>query len=68
MPVIMIFAALTFLLSACAAPPPVEDRFLTKEEDAAIAERCPDKNCVVVPVPVWEEILRRLKAAMGRNA
>lgn len=45
------------ILAGCAAP---EERFLTKEEDQALREKCAETNCVIVPVPVWQEILKLL--------
>lgn len=48
---------LAIVLAGCATQ---EDRFLTKEEDAHLREKCAETNCVIVPVPVWQEILKLL--------
>lgn len=49
---------LALLLSACAAP---DERLLTKEQDAHLREQCAKTDCVIIPVPVWEQIRRVLK-------
>lgn len=56
-------AMLALLLSACATPP--DDRYLTKEEDTALREKCEATGCVVVPTPLFEQIVRALKGVRG---
>lgn len=43
------------LLSGCAT------RYLTPEQDAEFRANCEATGCVVVPVPLMEQLLERLK-------
>lgn len=55
-------ALLVLLVCAsCAQLPPVQERFLSQEQDEEFRARCADSGCAVVPMPVWREILRRLQ-------
>lgn len=51
---------LALLLLGCA-----EDRFLSKEEDEELRQSCEQVECVVVPVPVWLQIMQRLNGGTG---
>jgi hypothetical protein len=51
---------LFFALGGC-----VSDRWLTVEEDAAFKAQCENKNCVIVPGALWEQIKAALEAALG---
>jgi hypothetical protein len=57
----LIFA---LVLTACASPeivPPEPERFLSQEQDEEIRGRCAVTGCAIVPMPVWRDILRRLR-------
>lgn len=40
---------------------PVPQRFLSQEQDTAMREQCEATGCVVVPVPLMQQILNRLR-------
>lgn len=46
---------LTPLLYGCA-----DDRYLTKEEDQEMREKCEPHGCMLIPVPAWRLIERAL--------
>ncbi len=47
-------------LVGCAAPAPaVKERYLTEAQDAEMKEKCV-AGCVVLPVPLWKQIVDRL--------
>lgn len=48
------------LLSGCA-----QDRYLTKEADATMRERCEPGGCVVIPRQLWQQIETLLKGLHG---
>ncbi len=49
-------------MSGCASQP---ERWLTAEEDAAFRAQCEDKNCVIVPGIICEQIKAALEKALG---
>jgi hypothetical protein len=55
--------ALMLLLTACTTPEatPVQERFLSQEQDEELRQRCEATGCAIVPIPVWREVLRRLQ-------
>lgn len=46
---------LLLILSGCAS-----DRYLSSEEDAAMRKACEEQGCVILPVPLWEQVKRML--------
>lgn len=54
--------ACLFTLTTCAQP---EDRFLSLEEDQAMREQC-EQGCVIVPAPLFQQIIEALKRPHGR--
>lgn len=36
-------------------------RFLTEEQDAAMREQCEPAGCAVVPIPLMQQIMQRLR-------
>jgi hypothetical protein len=55
---------LAILLVGCTAAPaasPVPERFLSQDQDDEFRQRCAATGCVVVPFPIWREILQRLQ-------
>jgi hypothetical protein len=54
---------LVLMLAGCAAadPPPVQERFLSQDQDEEIRGRCAVTGCAIVPMPVWRDILKRLR-------
>lgn len=54
---------LVALLAACASapPPPPDDRYLTKEQDEALREKCEPQGCVVVPAPLFQQLMNMLR-------
>lgn len=55
----IIAIACLFTLATCAN----EERYLTLEEDQALREKCVS-GCVIVPTPLFQQIIEALK---GRN-
>lgn len=53
-------AVVLTLLSGCASTP----RFLTEEQDAEMRTACPGE-CVVLPLELWRQIERVIRAVMG---
>ena len=56
------FIALIFFFVSCA---PVEQRYLTQDEDAALKEQCEkyqdQGGCLIVPAPVMKKLLDMLR-------
>jgi hypothetical protein len=53
---------LALALCACASEAtPVPERFLSQEQDEEIRGRCAVTGCAIVPMPVWRDILKRLR-------
>lgn len=40
---------------------PVPPRFLTAEQDAAMREQCEVTGCAVIPTPLLQQIMQRLR-------
>lgn len=47
---------LLLLLTGCAS-----DRYFTAEEDQKARETCEATGCVIVPIPLMTELLKRLR-------
>lgn len=60
---VLCVCGLAILLFGCAsAPPPPDDRYLSKEEGTALREKCePRGGCVVIPVPVFQQLMNLLR-------
>lgn len=54
------FCLLLMLLVLLSALGCAEARYLTKEQDAEMREKCTE-GCVVVPAPLMQEVIRRLQ-------
>lgn len=53
-----LLAIAAFLLAGCA---PAPQRFLTEEQDTAMREQCEATGCAVVPLPILQQLLQRLR-------
>lgn len=51
---------LLLLLPAACAAPAKHDRYVSAEDDAIFREMCAPAGCVVLPAPMFEDMLRHL--------
>jgi hypothetical protein len=56
----VIFAAIAIGMLLLSLGGCAEDRWLTKEEDAELREKCEATGCAMVPMPMWDQIKRIL--------
>ena len=53
----LLYLAAVLITASCAT----EERYLTLEEDQALQEKCEADGCVVVPIPLFKQIIEALK-------